>query len=156
VKAGVPDSRRRREESKALEEAKAPAEKPEAVKTSLLARLLRTPNATNAQALVKAASGGELTSHDMQAGLAALLASSAEQARKTGRAKKVVRGGPEEIQRAYIVLQKQLIEGLKDVVLSTPSSGGPVCVVELHWPAEWAPLDPGEAVRTKVPEELEV
>lgn len=153
MKAGVPESRPRREIAKVLDEAKEPVAK---AKLSLLARLIRSPNKANAQALVKAASQGELTTHDMQAGIAALIACAGEEGKKAKSADNVRRNGPEENTRAYLVLQKQLVEGLKDVVLAAPSSGGPLVVVELHWPVDYTVPDQGEAVRTKVPEGMVV
>lgn len=146
MKKGVTESRQRRDHAKALEDAKSPVDPETPARLSLLARMLRSPNKPNAVALVKQASRGELTTHDMQAGLAALLVDAKEQAKDATAADK----------RAYIVLQKQLVEGLKDVVLAAPSSAGPSVVAELHWPAEFAGPDQGEAVRTKVPDGMVV
>lgn len=153
MKKGVGESRSRREHAKALEESKEPDAR---AKASVLAKLLRQPTSLNARELVRVASGGGLTTHDMQAGLAALIASAAELKERARKSGEHGRDSVHEHQRAHIVLLKQLVEGMRDVVLAAPSSGGPSVVVELHWPVEYAANDPGEPVRTKVPEGLVV
>jgi hypothetical protein len=160
-KAGVTSDRSRREKAVALEESKRPKEGGSG--RSVLAQLLRQPNANTKRALVRAASNGELTTHDLQAGVAALIADARDllPSGKAGRkhaTPEAARAAAAEAEqkRSVFVLLKQLMEGLKDVVLSAPSSGGPTVVVELHWPDAYAGVDAGEAVRTKVPEGMEV
>lgn len=150
MKAGVPESRRRREGQRGTAEAKAA----DPTKTrSVLATLLRQPTPRNAQELVRIASQGGLTTHDMQAGIAAIIAGAAQKllkARKPKTGEKVASRADVEQHRQSYVLLKQLIEGLKDVVLDGGGDGGPVVLVELHWPTEFAGVDHGEDVRLRV------
>lgn len=152
-KAGVTADKKRRISTSAKESAKAPTEKGQ--RNSLLARLLRQPTAGLERELIRAASNGELTTHDIQAGLAAQIAAARKLLPTTkGRAspaRELQLAQIADAQRPVHVLIKQLIEALREVVMST-NGGGALMVVELHWPAEYAGRDMGDDVPTKPPE----
>lgn len=152
-KAGVTADRKRRSATSAKEEAKAPNE--DGRRNSLLARYLRQPTANLERELVSAASNGELSTHDIQAALTAQIAAARKLLPTTkGRAsaKRLLElAAISEAQRPVHVLLKQLIEALREVVMST-NGGGTMMVIELHWPDEYAGPDAGDDVRTKPPE----
>lgn len=152
-KAGVPQSRARREAKRAADEAKAPTEHGRG--RSALAEFLRDPTGHKERELIRAAANGELTAHDMQAALAAQIIGARKLLPGRGRAKTKpdeVKADNErrEVDRQVHVLLKQLIEGLKGVVMETPG-GGPMLLVELHWPDLYAGGDRGEDVRLRAP-----
>lgn len=152
-KAGVPADRKRRCAKSAKEQATEPDES--GSRNSLLARFLRQPTSAVERELIRAASNGELSTHDIQAALAAQIAAARRLLPTTkGRASpQRLREMAEiaEAQRPVHVLIKQLVEALREVVMST-NGGGTLMVVELHWPAEYATKDLGDDVRTKPPE----
>lgn len=153
-KAGVPQSRKRREAAKAAEEAKRPTADGKA--RSPLAEFLRDPTAHKERELLRAAANGELTTHDLQAGIAAQLASARKLLPGRGRKRQTPEAqrradSARETDRQVHVLVKQLMESLKDVVLEKGSGGGPSVVVELHWPDAFAGPDRGDDVRLRAP-----
>lgn len=157
-KNGVPQSRSRRDAERAREEAVSPSASGR--NRSVLAEFLRDPTSHKERELVRAASNGELTAHDLQAAFAAQIIGARKLLSGRGRQKQK----PEDIRadaarretdRASHVLLKQLIEGLKGIVMESTSGGGPSVVVELHWPDEFAGADRGEDVRVRVPPEQE-
>lgn len=155
MKNGVPESRKRRAEAEAREEAKRPTK--DGRKRSPLADFLRAPTSAAERELIRAASNGELTALDIQAAMAAQIAAvrklvpgqGARADRPTKDQEASLKRG--EALRPTFQLLKQLVEGLKDVVIERGGGGGPVFVVELHWPEEFAGDDAGEDVRTRMP-----
>lgn len=151
-KAGVTADKKRRISTSAKDKAKAPTESGQ--RNSILARMLRQPTADLERELIRAASNGELTTHDIQAGLATQIAAARRMLPTTQRvsAKKLEELAQiAEAQRPVHVLIKQLIEALREVVMST-GGGGALMVIELHWPDEYAGKDAGDDVPTKPPE----
>ena len=152
-KAGVPQSRRRREGAAAVRESKAPTR--DGRRKSPLADFLRDPTAHSERELARAAANGELTTLDMQAAIAAQIVAVRKMLPGRGRKPTTKQAAEQaavaEAQRPIHVLIKQQVEALKDVVLETVGGGGPMVVVELHWPAEYAGADQGEDVRLRIP-----
>lgn len=153
-KAGVPQSRSRREAAKAADEAKRPTEHGKA--RSALAEFLRDPTQHKERELIRCAANGELTTHDLQAGIAAQVIAARKLLPARGRKRQTPEAqrradSARECDRQIYVLIKQLVESLKDVVLEKGQGGGPSMVVELHWPDEWAAPDRGEDVRLRAP-----
>lgn len=158
-KAGVPQSRKRREAAAAVEESKRPVSgaKREARRASPLADFLRDPIESRERELVRAASAGELSTLDIQAALAAQIAAARKllpgRGAKPSAAREAELADIADRHRPVHVLLKQLIEGLREVVMETGGGGGPVVVVELHWPEAYAGDDPGDDVRLRAPAE---
>lgn len=156
MKNGVPESRRRRAEAEAVEESKRPTK--DGRRRSPLADFLRAPTSHNEREFIRAASNGELSGLDIQAGLAAQIVAARKLLPGQGaRADRPTKAQDEtlkrsELMRPVLVMLKQLVEGLKDVVLERGGGGGPVFVVELHWPEQYAGSDVGEDVRTRLPQ----
>ena len=152
-KHGVPQSRRRRAERDAEDEAKRPTESGTA--RSVLANHLRKPTERTETELIRAASNGELTTHDITAGIAAQIIAARKLLPAAGRRmtpeNQLLAAKAADLQRPVHVLLKQLIEGMRDIVVEK-GGGGPLLIVELHWPEKYAGHDKGEDVRLRAPE----
>lgn len=154
MKAGVPESRRRRAEADARSDAKRPTK--DGRRRSPLADFLRAPTTSNERELVRAASNGELSVHDIQAAIASQIIATRKLLPGQGRTSPKAREEAmrhADAQRPVLVTLKQLISELREVVTEAGGGGGPVFVVELHWPEAYAAVDHGEDVRLRLPKD---
>lgn len=138
-KAGVPQSRARREAALAKAEARRPLEGDERPK-SALAAFMRRPNKYNAQKLRAAAAAGELTTIDVQAALAEDIMALTQLAGKSA----------EDIKekRPLFVARQRALKSLVTVIEAAPTGGASV-LVQVIWPEEFGHRDAGDQVRTK-------
>lgn len=140
-KPGVPQSRARRDALAAKAEARRPiddegGERPR----SALAAFMRRPSKYNEQRLRAAASGGELTTVDVQAALAEDVMALTRLAGETA--------SDITAKRPLYVARQRTLKLLVSVIEAAPTSGSSV-LVQLVWPSEYAGEDRGDQVRTK-------
>ena len=144
-KAGVPQSRARREATTAKAEARQAIDvEGGAAPRSVLAQFMRRPSKESEAKLRSASAAGELTTIDVQAALAQDIVELTRLARMPL--------ADIEAKRPLFVARQRALKLLVEVIELAPSGGASV-LVQVIWPGIYAGFDPGDQVRTRDDEE---